>query len=83
MKVVLEINREGDVYGLYTDKINLFSLGRVENVRKASNVEFDQNEQVWKVLSLGGKVLHTNKNREEAIEWEIEAFSLGGKYYEN
>lgn len=82
MKVVLEINKAGDIYGLYTDQIDLFSLGRVTNVRKASNVEFSEAKQIWEVLSLDGKVLHTNPNREKAIDWEIEAMSPGGQYYD-
>lgn len=78
---VLEIDHEGNIHGLYTDEIDLFSIGRVTNVRKASNVEFNEAEQVWEVLSLEGEVLHKNPNRELAIEWEITAFSSGGKYY--
>jgi hypothetical protein len=83
MKIVLEICDKGNVHGLYTDKIDLFAIGRVQNVRKASNVEFCEKLQKWQVTSLDGKVLYTNKNRENAIEWEIEKFSPGNQYYEN
>jgi len=83
MKIIFEITEEGDLNGLYTDEIDLFAVGRLTNVRKASNVEFNEEKQVWEVLSLEGEVLYTNTNREAAIEWEIEAFSLGGPYYEN
>ena len=83
MKVVLEICEEGNVHGLYTDEIDFFSVGRITNVRKASNVEFNETKQVWEVLSLDGKVLHENTSREKAIECEIAIFSPGGKYYEN
>lgn len=76
-----EIDEDGNLRGLYTDKINLFSIGKVINMRKASEIEFDELSQLWKVLSLGGEVLHTNPNREKAIEFEIKAFSPGGKYY--
>ena len=82
-KLVFEITPEGDLHGLYTDEINLFSVGRVTDVKKASNVEFNQDEQVWEVLSLEGEVLHKTSNRNSAIDWEIEAFSPGGKYYAN
>lgn len=81
MKVILEIDEAGDVHGLYTDEIDLFVVGRVTNVRKASNVEFNEEKQIWEVLSLNGEVLHTNTSREAAIEWEIEAFSPGGPLY--
>lgn len=79
--ITLDIDSNGDVHGLYTDDIDLFAIGRVTNIRKASNVEFNEKEQTWEVLSLDGKILHTNPNREKAIEWEIEAFSPGGSHY--
>lgn len=81
MKVILEIDEHGDVHCLWTDQVNLFAVGLVTNVRKASNVEFNEREQVWEVLSLDEEVLHQNKSREKAIEWEIEAFSPGGMHY--
>ena len=80
-KVVFEITPEGNLCGLYTDQIDLFAVGRVINVRKASNVEFDEESQLWQVLSLDGEVLHTNPNREAAIDWEIVSFSIGGPHY--
>lgn len=83
MKVILDIDQTGDVHCLWTDDINLFDIGRVTNIRKASNVEFNESEQTWEVLSLKGDVLHQNKNREAAIEWEIENFSVGGMYYDS
>ena len=82
MKIVLDIDQAGDVRCLYTDEINLFAIGRVVNVRKASNVEFNEYKQCWQVISLNGEILHENPNRETAIEWEIRAFSPGGKHYE-
>lgn len=79
--IVLKITIEGDIKCLYTDEIDLFSIGRVTDVRKASNVEFDEPSQSWHVLSLEGNTLYTNPNREDAIEWEIVNFSIGGQYY--
>ena len=82
MKVVLDIDPTGNVHCLYTDQIDLFSVGLVTNIRKASNVEFNEELQVWQVISLDGEVLYSNSNREATIEWEIEAFSPGGKHYD-
>lgn len=79
---ILEVNEDGDIHCLYTDEIDLFSVGRVVQVRKASNVEFNEAEQVWEVLSLEGEALYRNTNRKKAIEWEIISFSPGGKHYE-
>ena len=82
METIIDIDQEGNLHCLYTEEIDLFSVGRVVGVRKASNVEFNEKEQVWEVLSLCGKVLHQNKNREKAIDWEIIAFSPGGEHHE-
>lgn len=82
-KVVLEITPEGDLHGLYSDQVDLFAVGKITDVRKASNVEFSEERQMWQVLSLDGEVLHTNPNREAAIEFEIEEFSPGGMYYDS
>jgi len=82
MKVVLEICEEGNVHGLYTDQVDLFAIGRVQNVRKASNVEFCEELQKWQVTTLDGKVLYEDTNREKAIDWEIEHFGVGGVYYD-
>jgi len=83
MKITLEIDEQGNVHGLYTDAIDLFAIGQVTNVRKASNVEFNESKQVWEVTSLNGIVLFSHKNRETAIDWEIDNFSPGGKYYDS
>lgn len=79
-KTTLDIDTGGNIHCLYTDDINLFDIGRVINVRKASNVEFNEHKQCWQVVSLDDKILYENPNREKAIEWEIEAFSPGGKF---
>lgn len=80
---VIEVDEQGNLHTLYTDEIDLFAIGRVTNVRKASNVEFNELSQKWEVLSLGGKVLYSHSNREHCINWEIEAFQPGGEYYES
>lgn len=82
INITFDIDTEGNMHGLYTDKIDLFDIGRVTSVRKASNVEFNEPEQTWEVLSLDGKVLHRNPNRDAAIDWEITAFSPNGEFYE-
>lgn len=79
--ITLDIDQKGDVHCLYTDEIDLFAIGLVTNIHKASNIEFNEARQAWEVLSLDGKVLHTNPNREKAIEWEIEMFSPNGEHY--
>ncbi len=82
MKTILEINKNGNIVCLYTDQIDLFVLGKVTDVKQASYIEFDEKLQQWKVISIEGKVIYTNQNRQKAIEYEIEVFSPGGQYYE-
>lgn len=81
INVVLDIDRQGNVHTLYTDDIDLFAVGLVTNIRKASNVEFCEPKQCWQVISLDGEVLYEHSNREVAIEWEIEKFGVGGIHY--
>lgn len=80
VKIVLDITEEGDIEGLYTEELDLFAIGRVTNIRKASNVEFNEQSQKWEVSAPNGKILHTNRNRDEAIKWEIRALSPGGEH---
>lgn len=82
-KTALEIDEHGDVKGLYTEVVDLYSLGKIVKVCKASNVEFNEAKQVWEVTSINNKVLYSHKSREAAIEWEIENFGVGGPYYED
>jgi len=81
-KTTLEIDEDGNVRCLYTDIIDLYSIGKIVKVSKASNVEFNEAKQSWEVLSLSGEVLYTHTNRETAIEWEIEHFSPTGPYWD-
>lgn len=83
INIVFEIDEKGNLHGIYTEEIDLFSIGRVTDVKKASNVEFNERKQVWEVLSLCGEVLYTNPSREVAIEWEITEFSPGGRHYDS
>ena len=80
---VLEVDEHGNVRTLYTDEIDLYAIGEVTNVRRASHLEFNEENQEWEVIQAStGKVVHRNKNRELAIFWEIENLGVGGKYYD-
>lgn len=84
MLPVLEIDEFGNVTTLYTDEIDLYAIGKVCNMRRASHVDFNEEFQVWEVKSAKtGQIVHTNKNYDKAVEWETINFSPGGKYYEN
>lgn len=80
-ETTIDIDNDGNLFCLYTDEIDLFAVGRIVNVQKTSNVEFNEQQQFWEVRSLEGKVLYTNTSRELAIEWEVKEFSPGGTHY--
>lgn len=77
----LEIDTDGNITTLWTDKICLYELGIVHNVRRASNIEFNSSDQLWEVKLLDGTVIYRDKSREAAIDREIELMSPGGEYY--
>ena len=54
---------------LYTETIDLRSLG-ILRIRRASNVEFDNHEQRWKVYDLKGKCLYSAPSRIACLSWE-------------
>lgn len=79
---VLEITAEGNVETLWSDQLDLYALGRITNVRNASTVEFNEQDQIWEVIDASdGQVVHRDRNREKAIEWEIANFGPGGPLY--
>ncbi len=79
----LEIDSDGNIMTLYTEEIHLFELGSISNVERASNIVFDETTQEWIVVKASdSKEVHRNSRRSAAIDWEIVAFSPGGKYYE-
>ncbi len=77
----IDIDPHGNIHTLWSDDLDLYELGTVHNVRRASNVEFDETSQEWMVKLLDGKVIHRDKSREAAIDREIELVGPGGEYY--
>jgi hypothetical protein len=71
----IKITPEGDVYFLYDDNSPLRNLGKIE-LRRASNVEWDVEEQVWVVwlndhIGKDGKV--KRKRLQPSFEYRIDA----------
>jgi len=78
----IEIDEEGNISTLYNDQIDLYELGRVHSVHKASNVEFNEQYQLWEIIhAKTGEIVGSDKNREDAIQKEIRMFQPGGEYY--
>lgn len=77
--MTLEVTTDGNIRCLYTDEIDLPQLGRLQ-VSRASHVEFDNYLRRWTVTSVKtGKRLHLAQTREQALDWERQYYSPGGR----
>ncbi len=66
----LSFRPDGSAIGLYTEAIDLRCIGRLR-IERASRVEFDNAQQVWRVSDLNGLCLFSSPSRDECLRWEI------------
>jgi hypothetical protein len=71
----ITFNPNGTASCLYTELIDLHSLGSLE-VTRASQIEFNNDTQQWEVKDLTGQVLFSHAQRKECIEWEHQNLRL-------
>lgn len=65
------ITKEGNVISLCDDIIdNIPSLGK-KTIKRETNIEFNNDSQLWEIIDLTGNVIGTNARRDRAIELEI------------
>lgn len=67
--LILTINADGAGSCLYSELIDLHSIGSLE-IRRASHIEFNNASQKWEVKNLRGNVLFFAKSRNACVEWE-------------
>ncbi len=67
--IVLRIDPSGQVHCFYTETIDLARIGRLE-VRRASTVEFNDNNQQWEVRDPAGLLLYSHPSRAACLAWE-------------
>jgi hypothetical protein len=67
--IVLRIDTLAQVHCFYTEAIDLAQIGRLE-VRRASTVEFNDNNQQWEVRDPAGLLLYSNPSRSTCLAWE-------------
>jgi len=81
LEITIDINDKGDLYCLYSDKIDLYKIGKLFNIKRASNIVFNEQKQVWEIINVtNNKIVGFDKNREVAIKKEIKLFQPGGKF---
>ena len=66
----LRFHPGGHIDCLYTDAIDLRTLGRLQ-VYRATDIRFCEKSQEWKVRCAStGALLHTDPSREACLAWE-------------
>jgi hypothetical protein len=71
--LVLTVQNNGEAGCLYSELIDLSSIGTLE-VSRASNIEFSQGKQQWEVL-VKGEALFSNPSRAVCLAWEQQHFN--------
>ena len=67
----MNILPDGNIETLYTDKIDLSAIGRL-NINRASNVEYCNEKQGWMVKIIGTKMIFGPfECRQEALKAEV------------
>jgi hypothetical protein len=66
---VLYCLADGTVEALYTEAIDLASLGAL-TIQRAVAIEFDNATQEWCVFDGFGQCLHSHRSRQACLDWE-------------
>ena len=72
--LVLTVQTNGEAGCLYSELIDLSSIGSLE-VSRASNIEFNHQKQKWEVQANNAKVLFSHSSRAVCLAWEIQHFN--------
>ena len=73
--ITLHVQEDGTVCGLYTEAIDLASLGPLR-IERASTIEFDNPSQLWRVFDRRGRCVFSDPSREACLGWEQSYFAL-------
>ena len=71
---VIRFDPAGDGHCLYTETVNLAAIGPLQ-IARASNIEFNQEKQVWEVRNASGGVLFSHRFRTLCLDWEQHHFN--------
>ena len=67
--LVLRFDPSGLGQCLYSELIDLAAIGSLE-LRRASTIEFNQEQQQWEVRATNDDLLFSNKSRAVCLVWE-------------
>ena len=70
----LRFDPTGTGHGLYTEVIDLASIGALE-IHRATTIEFSNAKQEWEVKDIGGEILFENPSRSACLQWEHDHFN--------
>ncbi len=73
MTHVLTFDPTGDARCLYTEEINLNTIGNLE-IHRATEIEFNNNTQQWEV-KMGQQLLFAHESRSLCLRWEHQYFN--------
>ncbi len=72
--VVLSFSPQGVASCLYTEAIDLSTLGPLQ-VTRATHIEFNSSSQAWEVMDIEGHVLFVHHSRQACLDWEQRHFN--------
>jgi hypothetical protein len=71
---VITFDPAGNGRCLFTEAIDLASLGRLEILR-VSTIEFNNAVEFWEVKNTGGALLFSSPSRQACLDWEHQHFN--------
>jgi hypothetical protein len=71
---IIVFTPDGAGHCLYTENIDLSSLGKLE-INRATMIEYDNKAQAWQVHDNSGFPLFSSPSRETCLEWERQHFN--------
>lgn len=71
---VLRFDPEGTGHCLYTEAIELSTIGPLE-VRRASTIEFNAADQRWEVRKTTEECIFSHRLRSVCVAWELQYFN--------
>lgn len=74
IKMVLLVEKTGNITALYSEAIDINTLGN-PSIKRWSHIEYDNVNCLWTVRMAGSKkIIHRNASREECLKWEKKRF---------